>query len=204
MPHGLCGIVKAMIHDLADLEPLLRQYHPEKVLVGPLLNLWTNSDKFDTSIVPEKTIEQKNDSQAYGFRPLTDDEKKEFEDSLNDDGKKILRKLSEKPVTNVSSFYASKPSVLPSDRDRELVDEAARGLVTLDAMSAHAQPSTRDQAQATLDLPIHANLPLDRDSFTFAAVGLESSTETGASTETTGPALNSACARPAGGMPCQR
>ena len=32
-----------MIHDLADLEPLLRQYHPEKVLVGPLLNLWTNS-----------------------------------------------------------------------------------------------------------------------------------------------------------------
>jgi hypothetical protein len=51
-------------------------------------------------------------------------------------------------------------------------------------MSAHAQPSARDQAQATLDLPIHANLPLDRDSFTFAAVGLESSTETSASTET--------------------
>jgi hypothetical protein len=44
--------------------------------------------------------------------------------------------------------------------------------------------SARDQAQATLDLPIHANLPLDRDSFTFAAVGLESSTETSASTET--------------------
>jgi hypothetical protein len=32
-----------MIHDLTDLEPLLRQYDPEKVLVGPLLNLWTNS-----------------------------------------------------------------------------------------------------------------------------------------------------------------
>ena len=68
--------------------------------------------------------------------------------------------------------------MLPSDRDRELVDEAARGSVALDAMSAHAQPSARDQAQETLDLHIHANLPLDRDSFTFAAVGLESSTET--------------------------
>jgi hypothetical protein len=32
-----------MIHDLSDLEPLLHQYDPEKVLVGPLLNLWTNS-----------------------------------------------------------------------------------------------------------------------------------------------------------------
>ena len=60
------------------------------------------TDKFDTSIVPEKTIEQKNDSQAYGFRPLTDDEKKEFENSLNDDGKKILRELSEKPVAKVT------------------------------------------------------------------------------------------------------
>jgi hypothetical protein len=32
-----------MIHDLTDLEPLLHQYDHEKVLVGPLLNLWTNS-----------------------------------------------------------------------------------------------------------------------------------------------------------------
>src|SRR5215471_4993843 len=32
-----------MIHDLTDLEPLLRRYEHEKVLVGPLLNLWTNS-----------------------------------------------------------------------------------------------------------------------------------------------------------------
>ena len=87
------------------------------------------------------------------------------------------------------------PVCCRSDRDRELVDEAARGSVALDAMSAHARPSARDQAQATLDLPIHANLPLDRNSFTFAAVGLESSAETSASTETTGPALNSACAR---------
>jgi hypothetical protein len=60
------------------------------------------ADKFDTSIVPEKTIEQKNDSQGYGFRPLTDAEKKEFENSLDDDGKKILRELSEKPDTKVT------------------------------------------------------------------------------------------------------
>jgi hypothetical protein len=32
-----------MIHDLTDLEALLHQYDPEKVLLGPLLNLWTNS-----------------------------------------------------------------------------------------------------------------------------------------------------------------
>jgi hypothetical protein len=32
-----------MIHDLTDLEPLLHQYDREKVLVSPLLNLWTNS-----------------------------------------------------------------------------------------------------------------------------------------------------------------
>src|SRR6516225_2933295 len=36
-------VVKAMIHDLTDLEPLLHQYDREKVLIGPLLNLWTNS-----------------------------------------------------------------------------------------------------------------------------------------------------------------
>jgi hypothetical protein len=32
-----------MIHDLTDLERLLHQYDTEKILVGPLLNLWTNS-----------------------------------------------------------------------------------------------------------------------------------------------------------------
>jgi hypothetical protein len=32
-----------MIHDLTDLESILHQYDHEKVLVGPLLNLWTNS-----------------------------------------------------------------------------------------------------------------------------------------------------------------
>src|SRR5262249_12488569 len=32
-----------MIHDLTDLEPLVHQYDHEKVLIGPLLNLCTNS-----------------------------------------------------------------------------------------------------------------------------------------------------------------
>jgi hypothetical protein len=32
-----------MIHDLTNLEPLLHRYDHEKVLVGPLLNLWMNS-----------------------------------------------------------------------------------------------------------------------------------------------------------------
>src|SRR5262249_32992873 len=32
-----------MLHDLSDLEPLHRQYDHEKVLVGPLFDLWTNS-----------------------------------------------------------------------------------------------------------------------------------------------------------------
>jgi hypothetical protein len=36
-------VVKAMIHNLTNLEPLLHHYDHEKVLVGPLLNLWPNS-----------------------------------------------------------------------------------------------------------------------------------------------------------------
>jgi hypothetical protein len=43
--------------------------------------------KLDISIAPESAVEQKNDSsQAYGFRPLSEDEKKQFKNSLNDDG----------------------------------------------------------------------------------------------------------------------
>ncbi len=91
---------------------------------------------------------------------------------------------------------ASKSSVLLSDRDKEFVDEAGRGPVAPDAASAHAPLSARDQAQPTpacdpaqthepLNLPkVYASLPLDRDSFTFAVVRLESSTEPSASTET--------------------
>jgi hypothetical protein len=50
----------------------------------------------DTSIVPETEVEQKNDSSQrdFGFRPLTEDEKKQFVNSLNDDGKRILAQLA--------------------------------------------------------------------------------------------------------------
>ena len=251
-----------MIHDLADLEPLLRQYHPEKVLVGPSLNLWTNSsfrvfkiagnggkiyETVGLGFVKVEADAQRRRADIVAVLESRFGEVQTFDSQLemaqaahtlwaNDETARFLATATAesrlRPTAKVDQDQslddASKSSVLPSDRDRELVDEAARGSVALDAMSrvpvqgnvdpfallaggaaldrevAHAQPSARDQAQATLDLPIHANLPLDRDSFTFAAVGLESSTETSASTETTGPALNSACARPAGGLPCQR
>ena len=32
-----------MIHDLTDLEPIREQYDHEKILIGPLSNLWANS-----------------------------------------------------------------------------------------------------------------------------------------------------------------
>jgi hypothetical protein len=57
----------------------------------------------NTSIVPDGKVEQKTDSPlgGYGFRPLTEEEKKAFENSLNSDGKRILRELAgEKRKTN--------------------------------------------------------------------------------------------------------
>ena len=207
-----------MIHDLADLEPLLRQYHPEKVLVGPSLNLWTNSsfrvfkiagnggkiyETVGLGFVKVEADAQRRRADIVAVLESRFGEVQTFDSQLemaqaahtlwaNDETARFLATATAesrlRPTAKVDQDQslddASKSSVLPSDRDRELVDEAARGSVALDAMSAHAQPSARDQAQATLDLPIHANLPLDRDSFTFAAVGLESSTETSASTET--------------------
>jgi hypothetical protein len=50
----------------------------------------------DTSIVPETNVEQKIDSSAgdFGFRPLIEEEKKAFMDSLDANGKRILRELA--------------------------------------------------------------------------------------------------------------
>ena len=50
----------------------------------------------DTSIVPEIEVEQKTDSSVgdFEFRPLTEEEKKAFVDSLDTDGKRILRELT--------------------------------------------------------------------------------------------------------------
>ena len=50
----------------------------------------------DTSIVPEIELEQKTGSSVgdFGFLPLTEEEKKAFVDSLDADGKRILRELA--------------------------------------------------------------------------------------------------------------
>ena len=50
----------------------------------------------DTSLVPEIEVEQKTDSSVgdFEFRPLTEEEKKAFVDSLDADGKRILREFA--------------------------------------------------------------------------------------------------------------
>src|SRR5262245_1518586 len=70
---------------------LLFRLSPTELLSGQIKR------KFDDiSVLQGNAIEQKNDSLDYGFRPLTEDEKKEFESSLNDDGKRTMRELSGK------------------------------------------------------------------------------------------------------------
>ena len=179
------ALLKAMIHDLADLEPLLRQYHPEKVLVGPLLNLWTNSsfrvfkiagnggkiyETVGLGFVKVEADAQRRRADIVAVLESRFGEVQTFDSQLemaqaahtlwaNDETARFLATATAesrlRPTAKVDQDQslddASKSSVLPSDRDRELVDEAARGSVALDAMSAHAQPSARDQAQATLD-----------------------------------------------------
>jgi len=53
-------------------------------------------------IDPETSTKQKNDSPAkcerFEFRPLTEEEKKEFVNSLNAKAKKILAELEGKPI----------------------------------------------------------------------------------------------------------
>ena len=64
----------------------------------------------DTSIVPETEVEQKTNSSVrdFGFRPLTEEEKKAFVDSLDANGKRILRELAgEKRKPNAKKRSAS-------------------------------------------------------------------------------------------------
>ena len=84
---------------------LLFRLSPTELLTGRI------KGKFeDISVVSESTTKQKNNlSEAYGFRPLTEDEKKEFENSLNDDGKKILRDLTGKLLTEEKSKRKQEP-----------------------------------------------------------------------------------------------
>jgi hypothetical protein len=63
----------------------------------------------DTSIVPETGVEQQIDSSVrdFGFRPLTEEEKKAFLDSLDADGKRILHELAgEKRRPNIKKRSA--------------------------------------------------------------------------------------------------
>jgi hypothetical protein len=219
-----------MIHDLAHLEPLLRQYHPEKVLVGPLLNLWTNSsfrvfniagnggkicETIGLGFVKVETDAQRRRADIVAVLESRFGEVQIFDSRLemaraahtlwaNDETARFLATATLesklRPTRKVDQDQglndASKSGVLPSDRDKEFVDEAARGSVAPDAASAHAPLSAPDQAQPTpachpaqtdepLDLPnAHARLPHDCDSLTFAVVGLKSSTDGSATTET--------------------
>ena len=69
----------------------------------------------DTSIVPETEVEQKADSsvQDFGFRPLTEEEKRAFVDSLDADGKRILRELAgEKSKPNAKKRSAGSAAAL--------------------------------------------------------------------------------------------
>jgi hypothetical protein len=76
---------------------LLFRLSPSELLTGRI------KGKFeDISLVLQSTTKQKNDSsEPCGFRPLTEDEKKEFEKSLNEDGKRMLREISGKLLTDV-------------------------------------------------------------------------------------------------------
>jgi hypothetical protein len=74
---------------------LLFRLSPTELLSGKI------TGKFDdVSAVPERTIERKDDlSETYGFRPLTEDEKKEFENSLNRN-KEQLRKQKQSSASD--------------------------------------------------------------------------------------------------------
>jgi hypothetical protein len=218
-----------MIHDLTDLEPILRQYDPGKILVGPLGHLWTNSsfrvfniagnggkihETIGLGFVKVETDAQRRRTDIVAVLQSRFGEVQIFDCQLemaraahtlwaNDETARFLATatLESKlqPTRKVDQDQglndASKSSVLPSDRDKEFVDEAAGGSVAPDAASAHAPLSAPDQAQPTpachpaqtdepLDLPnAHVRLPLDCDPLTFAVVRLKSSTDGIATTE---------------------
>ena len=69
----------------------------------------------DTSIAPDVEVEQKSDTAVddFGFRPLTEEEKKAFVDSLDADGKRILRELGgEMRKPNAKKRSAGSPAAV--------------------------------------------------------------------------------------------
>jgi len=64
--------------------------------IGEIEGITEVREQFDTSIVPTTELDQKTDTSAwdFGFQPLTEEEKKAFVDSLDANGKRILRELA--------------------------------------------------------------------------------------------------------------
>ena len=81
---------------------VLFRLSPTELLSGQI------KGKFDdVSVVSESTIKQKNNSsETYGFRPLTEDEKKEFENSLSRNKKPLtdveIKRKQRKPISAAS------------------------------------------------------------------------------------------------------
>jgi hypothetical protein len=218
VPHDLRGVVKAMIRDLADLEPLLRQYHPEKVLVGPLLNLWTNSsfrvfniagnggkiyETIGLGFIKVETDAQRRRADIIALLESRFGEVQIFDSQLgmarvahtlwaNDETSRFLAtataesklRLTRKVDQDQSLDDASKSGVLPNDRDKEFVDEAAHGSVAPDAASAHAPLSARDQAQPTPACDPAQAHESSSDTIANTDANTETAAETVANTET--------------------
>jgi len=88
----------------------------------------------DVSAVPERRIERKNDlSETYGFRRLTADEKKEFENSLNRNKEQLRKQKQRKPIST----------------EKLTPDEAQAALESLNANKA---PTTAREAVELLKL----------------------------------------------------
>jgi hypothetical protein len=57
-----------------------------------------NKEPFDPSILRETGVEQQDEPsrRCFEFRPLSEQEKKEFANSLNADGRRILAELADR------------------------------------------------------------------------------------------------------------
>ena len=67
--------------------------------IGEIEGITEVREQLDTSIVPTTELDQKTDTSAwdFGFQPLTEEEKKEFVNSLDAKGKRLLAELAGRP-----------------------------------------------------------------------------------------------------------
>src|SRR5262249_28773347 len=96
-------------------------------LVGKIRSGNIKPQMDNVPIAPETSTKQKNDSSAecgdFGFRPLTEREKKEFVNSLDAKAKKILAELEGKPIGG----QRRKPAPSPSPMDATLASDGNTG-----------------------------------------------------------------------------